>query len=768
MSIGKNIPHDSGELHVTGRALFTDDIILSNDSLHLAFGLSSIAKGSIVELDLSKVVESDGVITVISAKDLLFTSDTSPSANDEPLLSDGTIHFLGQPIFLVIASSHINARKACRLARVNYKEEKPVLTIEDAIELKSMIADGECHYIKGTPESAINAAPIKLTDSFYIGGQEHFYLEGQVAIAAPQEDGGLVIYSSTQHPTEIQHKVAEATGLKMHEVRVEVRRMGGAFGGKESQGNALAIACAIAAKATKKTCKMRYDRDDDIIITGKRHDFRIDYDVGFNEDGKILGIKFKHYVRCGWSQDLSLPVADRAMLHSDNAYNLEDVSITSHRLKTNTQSNTAFRGFGGPQGIIGIERAIDHIASHLNLDPIEVRTINFYRSGTLLKGNLQKPQTTPYGMPVVDSISTEITETLLKTANYKSRLEAIKAWNKDNSIIKKGIALSPVKFGISFTLTHLNQAGAIVNVYTDGSVYLNHGGTEMGQGLFIKVAQIAAETFGIGIDRIKISATDTAKVPNTSATAASSGADLNGMATKIACRKIVNRIRKVLSKENKISEDQIIFENGNILIGTKLISFTEGVLIAYQNRVSLSSTGYYATPELFWDRKTGVGRPFFYFSYGAAITEVAVDTLTGETNFLRPDILHDCGRSLNPAIDLGQIEGGYIQGLGWLTTEELVWDKSGTLKTFAPSTYKIPCASDRPKVLNIELWDAPNRLDTVYNSKAVGEPPLILGISAWLAISNAISQCGTQYPHLNTPATPEEILKAIDRARNGV
>ena len=768
MSIGKNIPHDSGELHVTGRALFTDDISLSHDSLHLAFGLSSIAKGSIVELDLSKVVESDGVITVISAKDLLFTSDTSPSANDEPLLSDGTIHFLGQPIFLVIASSHINARKACRLARVNYKEEKPVLTIEDAIESKSMIADGECHYIKGTPESAINAAPIKLTDSFYIGGQEHFYLEGQVAIAAPQEDGGLVIYSSTQHPTEIQHKVAEATGLKMHEVRVEVRRMGGAFGGKESQGNALAIACAIATKATGKTCKMRYDRDDDIIITGKRHDFRIDYDVGFNEDGKILGIKFKHYVRCGWSQDLSLPVADRAMLHSDNAYNLEDVSITSHRLKTNTQSNTAFRGFGGPQGIIGIERAIDHIASHLNLDPIEVRTINFYRSGTLLKGNLQKPQTTPYGMPVVDSISTEITETLLKTANYKSRLEAIKAWNKDNSIIKKGIALSPVKFGISFTLTHLNQAGAIVNVYTDGSVYFNHGGTEMGQGLFIKVAQIAAETFGIGIDRIKISATDTAKVPNTSATAASSGADLNGMATKIACRKIVNRIRKVLSKENKISEDQIIFENGNILIGTKLISFTEGVLIAYQNRVSLSSTGYYATPELFWDRKTGVGRPFFYFSYGAAITEVAVDTLTGETNFLRADILHDCGRSLNPAIDLGQIEGGYIQGLGWLTTEELVWDKSGTLKTFAPSTYKIPCASDRPKVLNIELWDAPNRLDTVYNSKAVGEPPLILGISAWLAISNAISQCGTQYPHLNTPATPEEILKAIDRARNGV
>ena len=767
MSIGKNIPHDSGELHVTGRALFTDDISLSHDSLHLAFGLSSIAKGSIVELDLSKVVESDGVITVISAKDLLFTSDTSPSANDEPLLSDGTIHFLGQPIFLVIASSHINARKACRLARVNYKEEKPVLTIEDAIESKSMIADGECHYIKGTPESAINAAPIKLTDSFYIGGQEHFYLEGQVAIAAPQEDGGLVIYSSTQHPTEIQHKVAEATGLKMHEVRVEVRRMGGAFGGKESQGNALAIACAIAAKATHKTCKMRYDRDDDIIITGKRHDFRIDYDVGFNEIGKILGITFKHFVRCGWSQDLSLPVADRAMLHSDNAYNLENVSITSHRLKTNTQSNTAFRGFGGPQGIIGIERAIDHIASHLKLDPAEVRTTNFYRSGGLKKDNSHKPQTTPYGMPVTDSISTEITKTLLKTANYKSRLEAIKLWNKNNPIIKKGIALSPVKFGISFTLTHLNQAGAIVNVYTDGSVYLNHGGTEMGQGLFIKVAQIAAETFGIGIDKIKISATDTAKVPNTSATAASSGSDLNGMATKIACKKIVNRIKKVLSKENKIPEDKITFENGNILIGTKLISFTEGVLIAYENRVSLSSTGYYATPELFWNRKTGVGRPFFYFSYGAAITEVAVDTLTGETKFLRADILHDCGQSLNPAIDLGQIEGGYIQGLGWLTTEELVWDESGALKTFAPSTYKIPCASDRPKILNIKLWDAPNKVNTVYQSKAVGEPPLMLGISAWLAISNAISNCGINYPHLNTPATPEEILKAIYRTRNG-
>lgn len=767
MSVGKNISHDSGELHVTGRAVFTDDIKLPNDTLHLAFGLSSVAKGSIAEMELSKVVDANGVVTVISAKDLVFTCDTSPSANDEPLLSDGTIHFLGQPIFLVIANSHINARKACRLGKVNYKKEKPILTIKDAIKTKSIIADGKCHYTKGAPADAIKAAPIKLTDSFYVGGQEHFYLEGQVAIAVPQEDGGLVIYSSTQHPTEIQHKVAEATGLKMHEVRVEVRRMGGAFGGKESQGNALAIACAIAAKATHKTCKMRYDRDDDIIITGKRHDFRIDYDVGFNEVGKILGITFKHFVRCGWSQDLSLPVADRAMLHSDNAYNLENVSITSHRLKTNTQSNTAFRGFGGPQGIIGIERAIDHIASHLKLDPTEVRTTNFYRSGGLIKDNSHKLQTTPYGMPVTDSISTEITKTLLKTANYKSRLEAIKLWNKNNPIIKKGIALSPVKFGISFTLTHLNQAGAIVNVYTDGSVYLNHGGTEMGQGLFIKVAQIAAETFGIGIDKIKISATDTAKVPNTSATAASSGSDLNGMATKIACKKIVNRIKKVLSKENKVPEDKITFENGNILIGTKLISFTEGVLIAYENRVSLSSTGYYATPELFWNRKTGVGRPFFYFSYGAAITEVAVDTLTGETKFLRADILHDCGQSLNPAIDLGQIEGGYIQGLGWLTTEELVWDESGALKTFAPSTYKIPCASDRPKILNIKLWDAPNKVNTVYQSKAVGEPPLMLGISAWLAISNAISNCGINYPHLNTPATPEEILKAIYRTRNG-
>jgi len=579
--------------------------------------------------------------------------------------------------------------------------------------------------------------------------------------------------------------VAEALGLAMHGVRVETRRMGGGFGGKESQGNALAVACAVAARATGHPCKMRYDRDDDMIITGKRHDLRITYHAGFDATGRLTGVAFRHDMRCGWAQDLSLPVADRAMLHADNAYDLPTARIESHRLKTHTQSATAFRGFGGPQGMIGIERVMDHIAFALGLDGVEIRRRNFYADR--VDGGLSAPraatppppegisdqketgtQTTPYGMVVEDFVLGEMSARLLETSDYAARRAAINEWNAREPILKRGIAFSPVKFGISFTLTHLNQAGALVHVYQDGSIHLNHGGTEMGQGLFQKVAQVAAARFGVPLSAVRITATDTGKVPNTSATAASSGSDLNGMAVRAACDTIRGRMAAFLAAEHQSTPEAVRFEGGRVCVGAADMSFAEAAMRAYQGRVSLSATGFYKTPKLAWDRQQGRGRPFFYFAYGCAVSEVVVDRLTGENRILRADILHDCGASLNPAIDIGQIEGGYVQGAGWLTTEELVWDDAGRLRTHAPSTYKIPVASDAPEVFNVALWDAQNREETIYRSKAVGEPPFMLGISAFLALSDAVAACGPQYPALNAPATAEEVWRAIGRAQNGV
>jgi xanthine dehydrogenase large subunit len=536
--------------------------------------------------------------------------------------------------------------------------------------------------------------------------------------------------------------------------------MGGGFGGKESQGNALAIACAVAAMKTGRPCKMRYDRDDDMIITGKRHDFRIDYDVGYDVTGRVLAVSFRQYTRCGWSMDLSLPVADRAMLHADNAYHLAHARIESHRLRTNMCSATAYRGFGGPQGVLGIERVMDHVAHALGLDPVAVRQVNYYPSAAAVAQGTA-PGTTPYGMAVTDFDLQEMTAQLLQDCDYAARRKAVEAWNTQNAILKKGIAFSPVKFGISFTLTHLNQAGALVHVYQDGSVHLNHGGTEMGQGLFQKVAQVAAARFGIPLDLVRITATDTGKVPNTSATAASSGSDLNGMAVKAACDTIRDRMAEHLAERYQTSPDAVVFADGTVRVGDAVMTFAEAAQSAYMARVSLSATGFYKTPKLEWDRIRGTGRPFFYFAHGCAVTEVAVDTLTGENRILRADILHDAGASLNPAIDIGQVEGGYVQGAGWLTTEELVWDESGTLRTHAPSTYKIPACSDRPDVFNVTLWDGSNREETIYRSKAVGEPPFMLGISAFLALGHAVAACGDRYPDLQAPATGEAIWRAM-------
>ncbi|WP_282094070.1 xanthine dehydrogenase molybdopterin binding subunit [Epibacterium ulvae] len=760
MSVTKPLPHDAAKLHVTGAARYVDDIPTPRDCLHLAFGLAEIARGHISSKDLDPVRRSPDVVTVVEAKDLPFINDVSASVHDEPMLSDGEIHYLGQPIFLVVARSHRAARIAARKAKITYQDTPPILTVDQALAANSRFEEGPRIWSSGDAETAISHAPHHVSDCFEIGGQEHFYLEGQAALALPQEDGGFHIHSSTQHPTEIQHKVAEAIGLPMHSVRVETRRMGGGFGGKESQGNALAVACAVAARLTGHPCKMRYDRDDDMMVTGKRHAFRITYEVGFDDNGRVQGISFLHHVNCGWAQDLSLPVADRAMLHSDNAYHLPNIRIESHRLKTNLQSATAFRGFGGPQGMVGIERVMDHIAHHLDLDPVTVRQRNYYPAPSAA------PVTTPYGMPVTDFELHGITDKLLIDADYKTRRAEIESWNASQTHLKRGLGFSPVKFGISFTLTHLNQAGALVHVYNDGSIHLNHGGTEMGQGLFQKVAQVAASRFGVSMDRVKITATDTAKVPNTSATAASSGSDLNGMAVMDACNQIRTRmVAHLTSQPHCTGSDAVTFADNHVLIGDKRLSFAEAAKQCYEARVSLSATGFYKTPDLKWDRIKGQGRPFYYFAYGAALSEVVVDLRTGENRILRADLLHDAGSSLNPALDIGQVEGGYVQGAGWLTTEELVWDDKGHLRTHAPSTYKIPACSDAPDIFNVALWDQANPARTIYRSKAVGEPPFMLGISVYLALSDAVAQAGNAYPALNAPATPEELWSACQRLR---
>ena len=787
MTMGKPLPHDSAPLHVTGQARYTDDIPLPGAALHLAFGLSTCAHGDITGLDLAAVRAAPGVVAVWSAADFPDMPDCSPSAHDEPLLATGTVHYAGQPVFLVVADSHLAARRAARLGGITYAEKPALLSVDQALAANSRFETGPVVWSKGDATAAIAAARHLIEGRMEVGGQEHFYLEGQVAAAVPQEGGDMLVYASTQHPTEVQHKVAHALHVPMHAVRVEVRRMGGGFGGKESQGNALAIACALAARATGRPCKMRYDRDDDMRITGKRHDLTILYRAGIDDDGRIRGLDITHLMRCGWSQDLSLPVADRAMLHSDNCYVLPAVRIESHRLRTNTQSATAFRGFGGPQGMLGIERVIDHAAHAVGRDPLAVRRLNFYDAMVEPPGGRLPPgppediseqmmgaaqpragQTTPYHMPVEDFIGHALVAELERTSDYQARRAAISAWNATSPILKRGLALTPVKFGISFTLTWLNQAGALVHVYQDGSIHLNHGGTEMGQGLFRKVAQVAADVFGVDAGAVKITATDTGKVPNTSATAASSGADLNGMATKAACETIRGRMAETIAARHQADPAGVVFAEGRVRVGGADMSFAEAVALVYQARVSLSSTGFYATPKIVWNRVKGEGRPFFYFAYGAAVTEVVIDTLTGENRILRADLLHDTGTSLNPAIDIGQIEGAYVQGAGWLTTEELVWDAKGDLSTHAPSTYKIPACSDRPRIFNVALWGRANREETVGKSKAVGEPPFMLGISALFALSDAVAACGdgSVYPALDAPATPERVLMAVQRQRD--
>jgi len=755
----KAVPHESAALHVAGAAAYTDDLPEPRGTLFAALGVSPVAHGRLLAIDLAAVRAAPGVVDVIVAGDLPGVNDVGPIQHDEPILADGELHFAGQPVFAVAATSVNAARRAVTLARLDVEPLPAILSIDDALAAGSFVLP-PVHVTRGDAAAALARAPHRIRGEIRSGGQDHFYLEGQVALVVPQEAGGMHVHASTQHPGEVQHMIARALAIDASGVVVECRRMGGGFGGKETQMSLFACVAAVLARRTGRAVKLRLDRDDDMRSTGKRHAFLHRYDVGFDEAGRILGLDLTLASRCGFSADLSGPINDRAVFHADNAYWLPDVAIHSYRCRTNTVSDTAFRGFGGPQGMFAIEAAIEAVAAHLGLDPLDVRRANFY--GTAERN------VTPFGMTVEDNIAPALVERLAATARYRERRRAIRAWNRASPIVKRGIALTPVKFGISFTATHYNQAGALVHVYSDGTVLLNHGGTEMGQGLFTKVRQVVARELGVALEAVRVSASDTSKVPNASPTAASSGSDLNGMAARDACRKLRANLATFAARKLGGEPEAVAFHHGAVAAGGKSLTFAELARAAYFARVPLSATGFYATPKVHYDRATLSGRPFLYFAYGAAVCEVAVDTLTGEHRLLAVDILHDVGDSLNPAIDRGQIEGGFLQGWGWLAMEELWWNGRGELETHAPSTYKIPTARDWPERARIDFWPEPNREDTIYRSKAVGEPPFMLALSAFHAIGDAIASVAdhTAAPRLDAPATDERILAAIDELKS--
>ncbi len=757
--IGQAIAHDNAVEHVQGNALYIDDLAELEGTLHVAPGYAQEgARGRIISVDLTAVAAAPGVIRVLTAKDIPGKNDCSASIGGDPILADGQIIFHGQVVFAVVAETRDQARRAARLAEIKIAPQRPVVSVDDAVTRGEADVLPEYSFTRGDAVKAIDHAALHLSDTFLIGGQEHFYLEGQVAMTLPDEKGGITVLSSTQHPTEVQHCVSRMLGIGDHLVTCECRRMGGGFGGKESQAAQWACLAALATYHTGRPVKCRLDRDDDMIMTGKRHDFRVNMDAGFDATGRIKAVNVTFLSRCGCSADLSLGVNDRTMFHADNAYYYPAFNIHSRRLRTDTVSNTAFRGFGGPQGMIFAERMMEMIALQTGHDALDVRKANFYGPGREL---------TPYGQKITDNILPELIAQLEESSGYRMRREFINDFNATSRVLKKGLSLTPVKFGISFTLPHMNQAGALVLVYSDGTVQLNHGGTEMGQGLYIKVAQVVAEVFGIALQNVRITATTTGKVPNTSPTAASSGSDLNGMAAKHAAEVIKGNIASVVAKAWGVARTTVRFGNGQVFTGRNSMSFGEAAKLTHAARVPLSSTGFYATPKITWERAKAKGNPFLYFAYGAACSEVTIDTMTGEMRVDRADLLHDVGKSLNPTIDMGQIEGAYVQGMGWLTTEELVYDNDGKLRTHAPSTYKIPCASDLPADFRVAIYESKgNKENTIYRSKAVGEPPLMLGISVWTAIFNAVASLGNGLvPALNTPATPEAIVHAIKSVR---
>jgi xanthine dehydrogenase large subunit len=758
-AVNAPVAHESAFAHVTGEAVFVDDIPEPRELLHAYVRLSERAHARIVRLDASPAAASPGVAAVLCARDVPGSNDIGAVLPGDPVLADGVVEYAGQALLAVAAETQDLARRAAMRAVVEYEDRPADVTVDDALARQSFVLPSKT-LRRGRSAEALARAPHRLRGTLRVGGQEHFYLEGQVAMAVPREAGELLVYSSTQHPTEVQHAVAKVLGLPMGAVAVEVRRLGGGFGGKESQAAGIACVAALLAARTGRPVKLRLDRDDDILLTGKRHDFRIDYEVGFDAHGRIRGLELVLASRCGMSPDLSAAVNDRAMLHADNAYFVPDVTVVSHRCKTNTPSNTAFRGFGGPQGMMAIEQVIDEVARHLGRDPLEVRKANLY--------GVAERNVTHYGMKLEDNVLPALLEELERTSDYAARRAEVAHHNAASPWRKRGLALTPVKYGISFTSKMLNQAGALVHVYADGSVHLNHGGVEMGQGLFTKVAQVVADELGVPLDRVRTRATSTEKVPNTSPTAASSGSDLNGKAALAAARTLRGRLAAVAAERLGGDARDAVFSGGRVRIGRRAIPFAELAALAHQERVSLSATGFYRTPKLEFDPKRQRGRPFLYFAYGAAVSEVEVDVLTGEYEVRRVDVLHDCGRSLNPAIDRGQIEGGFVQGMGWLTSEELWWDAAGRLRTHSPSTYKIPTCRDVPADFRVAIYArGRNREATVHRSKAVGEPPLMLAISVFHALRDAIAAVGEHRlsPRLDAPATPERVLLAVEELR---
>ncbi|WAE51576.1 xanthine dehydrogenase molybdopterin binding subunit [Stutzerimonas frequens] len=757
--VGRSVKHDSAPKHVSGEAVYVDDRLEFPNQLHIYARMSERAHARIVRIDTAPCYQIPGVAIAITAKDVPGQLDIGAVLPGDPLLADGKVEFIGQPVIAVAADSLETARKAAMAAIIEYEDLEPVLDVVEALHKKHFVLDSHTHK-RGDSATALASAPRRLQGSLHIGGQEHFYLETQVSSVMPTEDGGMIVYTSTQNPTEVQKLVAEVLGVPMNKIVIDMRRMGGGFGGKETQAAGPACLCAVIAHLTGRPTKMRLPRMEDMTMTGKRHPFYVEYDVGFDEDGLLHGIEIDLAGNCGYSPDLSGSIVDRAMFHSDNAYYLGDATINGHRCKTNLASNTAYRGFGGPQGMVAIEEIMDAVARELGKDPLEVRKRNYY-------GKTER-NVTHYYQTVEHNMLEEMTAELEASSDYAKRREEIRAFNAASPILKKGLALTPVKFGISFTASFLNQAGALVHVYTDGSIHLNHGGTEMGQGLNTKVAQVVAEVFQVDIERIQITATNTDKVPNTSPTAASSGADLNGKAAQNAAQTIKQRLVEFAARKWQIFEEDVEFKNGQVRLRDHYISFEELIQQAYFGQVSLSSTGFYRTPKIYYDRSQARGRPFYYFAYGAACSEVIVDTLTGEYKMLRSDILHDVGASLNPAIDIGQVEGGFVQGLGWLTMEELVWNDKGKLMTNGPASYKIPAVADMPLDLRVRLVEnRKNPEDTVFHSKAVGEPPFMLGISVWCAIKDAVASLADYraQPQIDAPATPERVLWGVEQMR---
>ncbi|SFC68486.1 xanthine dehydrogenase molybdopterin binding subunit [Pseudoalteromonas denitrificans] len=759
--VGVSRKHESADKHVTGKALYIDDRPQMANQLFAAIGQTTIAHGLVKSMDLSKVKVAPGVVDVLIATDVPGHLDIGPVFKGDPVLVLDKVEFMGQALFAVAATSHEAAVKAAKLAIVEYEEIEPVLSVKEALSKQNFVRPPHTQK-RGDAVSAINASKHILEGKLKIGGQEHFYLESQISSAEPTEDGGMMIYSSSQHPSEVQKLVAEVLGISFNKVVVDMRRMGGGFGGKETQAAPWACIAALLANKTGRCVKLRLNRVDDMTLTGKRHPFENDYKVGFDEQGLIKGIEFNINGNCGYSPDLSDAIVDRAMFHSDNAYFLENAHVVGNRCKTNTVSHTAYRGFGGPQGMISIEGVMDDIARKVDKDPLEIRKLNLYGQNDR--------NITHYGQTVEHNILPMMINKLENDCEYQKRRTEITQFNKINTFLKKGIALTPVKFGISFTVQHLNQAGALIHLYTDGSIQLNHGGTEMGQGLNTKIAQVVAQEFQVDIDNIIVCSTRTDKVPNTSPTAASSGTDLNGKAAQNAAIILKNRLIEFTCEHFSVEQNDVIFSDNQVHISNvKQLSFAELVQLAYMNRISLSSTGFYKTPKIYYDRDKANGRPFFYFANGVACSEVVIDTLTGEYKVARVDVLHDVGDSLNPAIDLGQIEGAFVQGMGWLTTEELIWNEKGRLVSNNPATYKIPAIADMPEVFNVELLqNEPNAEATIYNSKAVGEPPFMLAISVWSALRDAVSSVSDYKasPILNTPATPERVLMAVQQMKS--